>query len=73
MRSIKPDIGHLVRARERSALARDIVGDAGPISQAWRSCGLIVATRGIEVQVLLPGVMFSWVRRDNVEVIDADR
>jgi hypothetical protein len=73
MRSIKPDVGHLVRVRERSALARDIAGRDGLISQAWRNCGIVIATRGIEVQVLLPGEVFSWVRRDNVEVIDGSR
>ena len=72
MRSIKPDIGHLVRVRKGSALARDVNAAsayADKISQAWQSCGIVVATRGIEVQVFLPGELFSWVRRDNVEVI----
>jgi len=68
MRSIKPDIGHLVRAREYSALARDITAADSP----WRNCGIVIARRGIEVQVLLPGNVFSWVRRDNVEVIDQE-
>ncbi len=70
---MKPDVGHLVRVREGSALARDVEAAsvyADELSRAWQSCGIVVATRGIEVQVLLPGELFSWVRRDNVEVID---
>jgi hypothetical protein len=70
---MKPDVGHLVRVREHSALARDVAGFDGPISRAWQNCGIVIATRGIEVQVLLPGEVFSWVRRDNVEVIDGTR
>ena len=71
MNAIKPDVGHLVRVREGSALARDL--ELGlrfkDVTRAWQSCGIVVATRGIEVQVLLSGELFSWVRRDNVEVI----
>jgi hypothetical protein len=76
MRPIKPDVGHLVRVREGSALARDISAlgvYVDEISQAWRGYGIVVATRGIEVQVLLPGELFPWVRRDNVEVISETR
>ena len=70
---MKPDVGHLVKVREGSALARDVDASgvyADEISQAWQSCGIVVATRGVEVEVLLQGELFSWVRRDNVEVID---
>jgi|2_EtaG_2_1085320.scaffolds.fasta_scaffold21461_1 hypothetical protein len=78
MRPIKPDVGHLVRIREGSALARDISAlersvYVDEISQAWRGYGIVVATRGIEIQVLLPGELFPWVRRDNVEVISETR
>jgi hypothetical protein len=72
MKPICPRLGHLVRVREGSALARDIDPSGvygAEISHAWQNCGIVVATRGIEVQVLLAGEMFSWVRRDNVEVI----
>jgi len=77
MKLICPRVGHLVRVREGSALARDIypfVDSDHEASQAWQSCGIVVAARGIEVQVLpsLHGVL-SWVRRDNVEVIDEGR
>ncbi|GEM_PF-5088399 len=61
MRTVKPDVGHLVRARNRSALERDI----GTTTSA-----IVVDKRGIEVRVLLPVGTLSWVRRDQVEVIN---
>ena len=64
MRPIKPDIGHLVRARHKSNLA----ADCGSAMTA-----LVVNKRGIEVQVILPKGMLAWVRRDQVEVIDGSR
>jgi len=60
MRSIKPDVGHLVRARHRSALDYDL---------GTLATGLVVNKRGIEVEILLSPGIFSWVRRDLVEVI----
>ena len=61
-----PKLGHLVRPRKNSALAKDISDNR---KDPWQNCGLIVDAHGIEVQVLLPPGVFSWVRRDNVEVI----
>jgi len=72
-KSICPRLGHLVRARPQSALAKDAAHPYDIITHAWQSCGLVVDTRGIEVQVLLPGEVLSWVRRDNVEVISEGR
>ena len=75
MKPICPRVGHLVRVREDSVLEREL--DLGlrfnDVTRAWRGCGLVVATRGIEVQVFLSGTIFSWVRRDNVEVVDESR
>jgi len=61
MRPIKPDIGHLVRARNRSGLAADFGSEM---------TALVVNKRGIEVQVILPIGILTWVRKDQVEVID---
>jgi hypothetical protein len=61
VRTVKPDVGHLVRARNRSALEHDI----GTTTSA-----IVVDKRGIEVRVLLPVGTLSWVRRDQVEVIN---
>jgi hypothetical protein len=69
LRPICPRLGHLVRARRGSPLHRDAKNNFA----AWQNCGLVVDTRGIEVQVLLPGEVLSWVRRDNVEVISETR
>ena len=67
MKQICPKLGHLVGVRKGSALDKD--GDYAH----YRNYGLIVNTRGIEVQVLLPSGLFSWVRRDQLEVINANR
>jgi hypothetical protein len=65
-RPICPKLGHLVRARKDSPLAKDAVTP----NSAWQSCGVIVDTRGIEIQVMLACGVLSWVRRDQVEVIN---
>jgi len=57
---ICPRVGHLVRPLPESPLAWD-VAQLFPDSQP---CGIIVNSRGIEVQVLFPLGVFSWVRRD---------
>ena len=73
LKSICPRLGHLVRARPQSALAKDAANPYDIITQAWQSFGLIVDTRGIQVAVLLPGEVLSWVHRDNVEVVNESR
>jgi hypothetical protein len=55
-----PDIGHLVRARNRTRSVA-LPDTATP--------ALVVDKRGIEIQVLLPSGRFSWIRRAQVEVI----
>ena len=70
MKQICPRLGHLVRARKNSSLEKDT---AHARDGWWQNCGLIVDTRGIEVQVMLPVGELSWVRRDNVEVISESR
>jgi len=69
MRTTCPRLGHLVRARRGSPLHRDAKNNF----PGWLYQGLVVATRGIEVHVLLSDGIFSWVRRDNVEVISEYR
>ena len=66
---ICPRVGHLVRPLPDSPLAWD-VAQLFPDSQP---CGIIVSARGIEVQVLFPLGVFSWVRRDNLEVLNGYR
>jgi hypothetical protein len=67
MKRIKPDIGHLVRARKDSAVERDLGG----------VLGLVIGKEGISVEILLPMHVKSlseshstvWCHRNNFEVI----
>jgi hypothetical protein len=64
-RGIKPDIGHLVRARAGSVLDIDLA--------KLRPTAIVVAKRGIAVQIALPFGKQVWVRRDLLEVISEGR
>lgn len=64
-RGIKPDIGHLVRARAGSVLDIDL--------SKLRPTAIVVDKRGIEVQIVLPFGKQVWVRRDLLEVISEAR
>ena len=66
MRSLKPDLGHLIKLREDSRWEeiKDLVAECGLDLR-----GVIIRTYGIRVEILIDGRKYRWIRRDQLEVI----